>query len=276
MADLTSRLRALGGICQSLPFNYAYHTPLLEPMRDTLLQYYRELPVSTPTKRLFSCSSLTEFPSDPDAIRETATLQWYQGVRFREAIEHLYEREGVRIFVEVGPSSYLTAFIEDTLRKRDFLAVASNDRTRSGIEQLQQMLGRLWSHGFDIDFSPLYRFRSVESFDFNDHGGAKERASRSNKVLDLNMPNMVLPHDLARDLRRQAGLVSTAQVQDPVASKTQEFKTPREPVTFASSDSAVEALIAHERLMQEFLASQQRCIEALLAGSVQSEQAQSS
>jgi hypothetical protein len=35
----------------------------------------------------------------------------------------------------------------------------------------------------------------------------------------------------------------------------------------------VEALMAHERLMQEFLASQQRCIEALLAGRVESDQA---
>jgi acyl transferase domain-containing protein len=275
IADLTRRLRALGGICQSLPFNYAYHTPLLEPMRDTLLQYYRELPVSAPTKCLFSCSSLTEFPSDPEAIREMATLQWYRGVRFRETIEHLYESQGVRVFVEVGPSSYLTAFIEDTLRKRDFLAVASNDRTRSGLEQLQRMLGRLWCQGFDIDFSPLYECRSVEPLDLNDHGGARERPSRSNKVLDLNMPNMILPDDLARELRRQAGLASMAKAQDSVTSGAPQNEAPRGPVA-APSDDAVQALIAHERLMQEFLASQQRCIEALLAVSVQPDQAEGS
>jgi acyl transferase domain-containing protein len=188
IADLARRLRALGGICQLLPFNYAYHTPLVEPMRDTLLRYYQELPLSAPTKRLFSCSSLAEFPSDPDAIRKVAILQWYRGVRFRETIEHLYESEGVRVFVEVGPSSYLTAFIEDTLRKRDFLAVASNDRTRPGLEQLQRMLGRLWCQGFDIDFSPLYRHRSVDPFDLNDGGGIRGRSRRTNKVLDLNMP----------------------------------------------------------------------------------------
>ncbi len=231
IADLARRLRALGGICQLLPFNYAYHTPLLEPMRDTLLQYYQELPVSAPTKRLFSCSSLTEFPSDPDAIREMATLQWYRRVRFREAIEHLYEREGVRVFVEVGPSSYLTAFIEDTLRKREFLAVASNDRTRSGLEQLQRMLGRLWCQGFDIDFSPLYRYRRVEPFDFNDDGGARERPSRTNKVLNLNMPNMILPDDLARELRAKAGLAGKAQNQDAIAPAAPQFEAPRGPVT---------------------------------------------
>jgi acyl transferase domain-containing protein len=254
-----------------LPFNYAYHTPLLEPMRDTLLQYYQELPVSAPTKPLFSCSSLTEFPSDPDAIRQMATLQWYRGVRFREAIEHLYESEGVRVFVEVGPSSYLTAFIEDTLRKRDFLAVASNDRMRPGLEHLQRMLGRLWCQGFDIDFSPLYRHRSVDPFDLNEDGGIRERPSRTNKVLDLNMPNMILPDDLARELRRQAELASAARTK--TRSLPRHLKrSPRRPVA-APPDNAVEALIAHERLMQEFLASQQRCIEALLAGSVQPDQA---
>jgi acyl transferase domain-containing protein len=273
IADLARRLRALGGICQLLPFNYAYHTPLLEPMRDTLLRYYQALPVSAPTKRLFSCSSRAEFPSDPDAIRQVATLQWYREVRFRETIEHLYESEGVRVFVEVGPSSYLTAFIEDTLRKRDFLAVASNDRMRPGLEQLQRMLGRLWCQGFDIDLSPLYRHRSVDPFDLNDDGGIRERSSRTNKVLDLNMPNMILPDDLARELRRQAGLASAARNQDSIASAATRLEVPRRPVTPAPRDSAVEALIAHERLMQEFLASQQRCIEALLAGRVESDQA---
>ena len=231
IADLAGRLRALGGICQLLPFNYAYHTPLLEPMRNTLLRYYQELPVSAPTKRLFSCSSLAEFPSDPDAIRQVATLQWYRRVRFRETIEHLYESEGVRVFVEVGPSSYLTAFIEDTLRKRDFLAVASNDRMRPGLEQLQRMLGRLWCQGFDIDFSPLYRHRRVDPFDLNDDGGIRERSSRTNKVLDLNMPNMILPDDLARELRRKAGLASPARNQDSTTSAAPQFEAPRRPVT---------------------------------------------
>jgi acyl transferase domain-containing protein len=271
--DLARRLRALGGLCQLLPFNYAYHTPLLEPMRDTLLRYYQELPVSAPTKRLFSCSSLTEFPSDPDAIRQMATLQWYRGVRFRETIEHLYEDEGVRIFVEVGPSSYLTAFIEDTLRKRDFLAVASNDRTRPGLEQLQRMLGRLWCQGFDIDFSPLYRYRSVDPFDLNDDGGIRERSSPTNKVLNLNMPNMILPDDLAHELRRKAGLASAARSQDSISPAIPQSEAPRQPV-IAPTDGAVEALMAHERLMQEFLASQQRCIEALLERSVQPDRAE--
>ena len=45
-------------------------------------------------------------------------------------------------------------------------------------------------------------------------------------------------------------------------------------MTAAPRDNAMEALIAHERLMQEFLASQQRCIEALLAVSVQPDQAE--
>ncbi len=270
--ELARTLRTLGGICQLLPFNYAYHTPLLEPMRETLLRYYQELPISAPTKRLFSCSSLSDFPSDPEAIHQTATLQWYRPVRFREAIEHLYENEGVRVFVEVGPSSYLTAFIEDTLRKRAFLAVASNDRIRPGLEQLQRMLGRLWCQGFEIDFSPLYRYRRIEPFDFSDGGGNRARSSRTNKVLNLNMPNMILPDDLARELREKAKFADTGQNQEAITSTLPQYKAPRGSVT-APRDSAAEALIAHEQLMQEFLASQQRCIEALLGGNGEPDQA---
>jgi hypothetical protein len=84
-----------------------------------------------------------------------------------------------------------------------------------------------------------------------------------------------LPDDLARELRRQAGLASMAKAQDSVTSGAPQNEAPRGPVA-APSDDAVQALIAHERLMQEFLASQQRCIEALLAVSVQPDQAEGS
>ena len=45
-------------------------------------------------------------------------------------------------------------------------------------------------------------------------------------MLDLNMPNMILPDDLARELRRQAGLASTAKNQDSITSAAPQFEAP--------------------------------------------------
>jgi acyl transferase domain-containing protein len=63
-------------------------------------------------------------------------------VEFRKTVEAMYAA-GARIFVEVGPGGILTAFVDDILRGRQYLAVASNVLRRSGITQLNHMVGML-------------------------------------------------------------------------------------------------------------------------------------
>ena len=266
--DLASRLKSLGGVCQVLPFNRAYHTPEIELMKDMLLDFYAQLPITTPKHRLISCSSLGEFPTDPAGIRALSASQWYSPVRFRETIERLYDEEGVRFFVEVGPSAHLTAFVEDTLRKREFLAVATNDRSRSGLEHLQRTLAQLWCRGFDLDFGRLYRRR--EPF-ISLSAPSGKPPSKANKPLEVLMPHMHLRDDLVTEVRRKAGLNGNSPSPRPVKAAAKGIAAPaasstpqRAPVPSASQGVAV--LMEHQRLMQEFLASQQRTIEALLDG----------
>ena len=256
---LAERLKALGGLCQLMPFNYAYHTPLLGPMREQLHNFYRLLPLARPKHKIISCASLDAFPADPDGVRELSVSQWGTTIRFRETIERLYEEEGVRFFIEVGPSAHLTGFVEDTLRKREFLAIASNEKTRPGLEQIQRLLAQLWCRGFALDFSPLYRRRVIESFQWETGGAPKKRPSLLDRPLDMSMPVLTLDDETIHKVRRQAGLerrngetVSTVPTRPPSLGS-------------ASSELPKEsALAAHEQLMREFLASQQRSIEALL------------
>lgn len=69
---------------------------------------------------LYSCVTAAPFPAAPEAIHDTAAAQYRQPVRFRESIENLY-RDGVRVFIEAGPESHLSAFVRDTLRGRPHL-----------------------------------------------------------------------------------------------------------------------------------------------------------
>jgi acyl transferase domain-containing protein len=257
ISTLAERLKALGGLCQLMPFNYAYHTPLLGPMREELHNFYRQFPLAAPKRRLISCASLTEFPADPDGVRELSVSQWRTTVRFRETIERLYDEEGVRFFIEVGPSAYLTAFVEDTLRKREFLAVASNERTRPALEQMQRLLGHLWCHGHAMDFSPLYQNRAIESFEWETGVGNRKKPSKLNKPLDVSMPSLRLDEETVREVRQNAGLEKRADT--PVPATRVSNPAP------AFQRTATEAvLVANQALMQEFLASQERSIAALL------------
>ncbi len=256
---LAKRLKALGGLCQLMPFNYAYHTPLLGPMREELHNFYRQLPFAPPKHKLISCASLGAFPADPDGVRELSVSQWGTTIRFRETIERLYDEEGARFFIEVGPSAHLTGFVEDTLRKREFLAVASNERTRLALEQIQRLLAQLWCRGFALDFTPLYRRRAIESFQWETGGAPGKRSSKFNRPLDVSMPVLTLDDETVHEVRRKAGLEKrNGEVASAIPTRAPN------PAPASPQRSGEAALAAHEQLMQEFLASQQRSIEALL------------
>jgi acyl transferase domain-containing protein len=257
ISALSERLKALGGLCQLMPFNYAYHTPLLGPMKEELHNFYRQFPLAAPKQRLMSCASLSEFPADPDGVRELSVSQWSTTVRFREIIERLYDEEGVRFFIEVGPSAYLTAFVEDTLRKREFLAVASNERTRPALEQIQRLLGQLWCHGHAVDFSPLYQNRAIEPFEWETGVDTGKRPSKLNKPLDVSMPALHLDEETLREVRRNAGLEKGADTPGPASRVS-------DPAPVLQRTPTESLLVANEELMREFLASQERSIAALL------------
>lgn len=165
IAAAEEKLRADGALVERLPFSRAYHTPLFEPMSEALLEYFENLDIQAPRIRTYSCVSVGPYPDLPDAIRRLATSQWSRQVRFKECIEALYE-EGVRIFIEVGPRGNLTAFVDDILRKRPYLAIPSNLQKLSGIVQLAHLTGLLSAHHVSFDPTFLYSRRVPHEIDF--------------------------------------------------------------------------------------------------------------
>jgi acyl transferase domain-containing protein/phosphopantetheinyl transferase len=166
-AAIARTLEALAGssaVCQRLPFSRAYHTPWFKSFSDMLRQYLGNLRVARPTIPLYTCVNADRFPDDLEQIREIASSGWSRTVRFRETIQKMHS-DGIRIFVEVGPRANLTSFIDDTLRGKPHLAVASNVQHRSGILQLHHLLGQLTAHGMPLKLDHLYARRAPKSVD---------------------------------------------------------------------------------------------------------------
>jgi acyl transferase domain-containing protein len=149
--DLAAKeIAAGGGVCGNLPFTRAYHTPLFFEWAQTLRACYEELPLQAARIPIFSCLTGSAIPPEPAVIRDNMAGQWTSPVRFRETIEALYAA-GVRTFVEVGPGSKLTAFVEDTLRGRHYLATSTSSTQRGDLLQLQHLLAALHAHGIIVD-----------------------------------------------------------------------------------------------------------------------------
>lgn len=169
-------LREQGALPMRLPFNRAYHTPAFDEFGRALRAYYATLDIAPPAVEMYSCATAGPFPPEPEAIRDLLAAQWSRPVRFQETIAALYER-GVRTFVEVGPRANLTAFVDNILKRRPYLAVASNVHYRPGIVQLEHMLGLLYAHHVPLNPALLYAHRAPQLVDLSAELGASASAA---------------------------------------------------------------------------------------------------
>ncbi len=178
---------------QTLSFDRPYHTPLFKEFAEGLSRFYDQWPVVPPSTPIYSCTTGDLFPDDVTAIRRIAVDHWLMPVRFRQTIEKMHA-DNVRLFVEVGPRGNLTAFVKDILGRRDHLSIALNTTRRSGITQLNHVVGMLVAHGVDARLDYLYSRRDPRklTFDGTENGRTKSNESKGIMTLSLQFPRMKL------------------------------------------------------------------------------------
>jgi acyl transferase domain-containing protein/thioesterase domain-containing protein/phosphopantetheinyl transferase/acyl carrier protein len=149
-----------GGICERMPFDRAFHTPDFKLVSDRMAEKFDESWFGEGETKLYSATKGDYYPSDSKTVHRWCSDLWSEPVMFRGAIERLYE-DGVRFFVEVGASSNLTAFVNDTLMGKDYLAVATNNARKGDLEQVNTMLAQLFVNGRNPRFEGMYEHREV-------------------------------------------------------------------------------------------------------------------
>jgi malonyl CoA-acyl carrier protein transacylase/phosphopantetheinyl transferase (holo-ACP synthase) len=210
--DRAARLLAgEGAVTERLPFARPYHTPLFTSFSDPLRAFFERLDLSTPTVDIYSCATAAPYPDDAREFREVAVEQWIRPVRFRETIEAMYEA-GARVFVEVGPRGNLTGFVENILRGRAAVAVATNTLQRTGLAQLNHAVGLLAAQGVAVRTEYLYSRGTPRRVSIQ-RGDAAERTPSSGSVkLSLRLPRLQLAPGHVRDA------VATQVTTTPVAT----------------------------------------------------------
>ncbi len=275
--DAIDRLmQALSGkaaIAQKLPFGRAYHTPWFEVFSKPLKVHFDRLSIGRARVALYSCVTTERYPEDADQIRQLAAVQWASTVRFRETTETMY-RDGVRIFVEVGPKSNLSGFVDDVLRGKPHIAIPSNVQHRSGILQLHHMLGQLIAHGVNPSLQALYERRDPKPYDV----AVKPKRSM---VLSTGLQPIRLPEGFILPKRVPEKVASNGTVHHgahPAARPVDEPATPRKPVAVAAATTVPSQMAAvtmpaspreavmeeHLRTMQHFLTAQQQFLTTFL------------
>ncbi len=267
---LREQLAAEGAVCAELPFGRPYHTAQFKPVADAYRSYYDKLDFGPGRAQLYSACSTAPFPQDTAAIRELATAQWDHPVRFVETIERLYA-DGVRVFIEIGPSGNLTSFVSDTLRdKQDVVAVASNSRRRSGMAQLHHTLAQVYAAGVTLRPEALYTHRDIADVDL---AAVPRLPTRAKYRLKLQMPGIHVPEAWNKPMpaaeapaskvvrmERATAPPAAAAVAPAMADKPAAIPPAAPAAPAAPADPRLQALQTHFSLMQDFLDSQARVL----------------
>ncbi|MGW2041875.1 beta-ketoacyl synthase N-terminal-like domain-containing protein [Streptomyces virginiae] len=149
VAAVVARLRADGVLGQELPFRSGFHTPMWEPYLGQVRAAFDRLPLGPGALPVWSATTCAPFPSAPQDVRDLVVRHLLEPVRFRELTAALYEEQGVRTFVTLGPGS-LHGFVEDTLRDRPHLSVSTSSPRLGGLAALDRTRAALWTEGHPV------------------------------------------------------------------------------------------------------------------------------
>lgn len=240
ITQAAERFKSLGGLSSYLNFDRPYHTPLFAPVAGAFAQLYAQASLHSPRIPLYSCASAAPFPIQPDAILELAAAQWAAPVRFADTVERMYS-DGARLFLEVGPGGNLTAFVKDILKGRAHLAIAVNDRNRSGWEQLLHALAMLFVQGKPFILKDIYP----------EEGGETFSRVRPEPTLTNTLPYVRLNAEELKEI-----CPGVASLSAPNSFNTG-FPLP----AGRSEDPRQRVVLRHLELMQEFLITQRAMME---------------
>lgn len=146
--------------CESLraPFKTVIHNDAMLSEYDAFYQLYRR-PVHAVKDNItfYSAADYEPMRLDTELVARSAARVSCKQVDFPRLINNTY-RDGARIFIELGPASTCTRWINDTLHHegREHLAVAIDQLKLDDHTALLKMLARLVSHRVPLNLSPLY------------------------------------------------------------------------------------------------------------------------
>ncbi|MEJ7930764.1 beta-ketoacyl synthase N-terminal-like domain-containing protein, partial [Ramlibacter sp. AN1015] len=139
-----------------LPVSTAFHSPLVQAAVEPLAQFLAGIDVRPPTFPVYANTTGQPYPTSAESIRRQLAQQLAAPVRFSEQVENMYAA-GVRVFLEVGPRSPLSGFVEQTIGGRPCV-VASLDRMGTdGVLTLCHALAKLAAAGIAMQPAELWR-----------------------------------------------------------------------------------------------------------------------
>jgi acyl transferase domain-containing protein len=158
VSELEQQLNESDVGCRRLRTSHAFHSGMVEPLREAFIEQFRGVTLRPP-QTLYISNVTGTWITAQDA---TDPLYWFrhlrQPVRFTTGVQELLQQPG-RIFLEIGPGHSLGALV-----KRHFIepgqcpvlsSLPRNSEAQPEMASMLCALGQLWLAGARVDWSSL-------------------------------------------------------------------------------------------------------------------------
>ncbi len=277
--EAVKRFGALGIQAARIPVSCAFHSPMVAHASQPLKEYLSHIRLQSPRLKVFSNLTARPYPESEELIARQLVQHLVSRVDFVGQIEAMYE-EGARIFVEVGPGKVMTGLTHQILGERPHLAVLSNQAGRSGLVQIQHVLGQLIVHGLSLQTEILFAGRSLAEVDlesllqFSEKplppttwmlNGGRAVPLHNYSLIEARRKVPSLQLDLSREMASRNDRNPSREGQElrsPGAREEPPKQRPKTPER--SSDSVRKFLTRHQQLMRRLLETQKRVMLSYL------------
>ena len=155
IAALGKELTGSRTFFRELALDYAFHSRVMDPVRDELLAGLDGLAPQTG-----HCRFVSSVTGDEIAPERLGAAYWWDNIRkpvlFAQAIDAL-AADGFTVFLEIGPHPILDGYLRECLRSNGGgVSLATLRRQDSERDALWLALGRCYVAGTTIDFDRLY------------------------------------------------------------------------------------------------------------------------
>ena len=211
-----------------LPVGAAFHSPLMDKAAQAWKSFLKEVNFKSPLTPVYACSTGKPYPKQNKDIQDLLGDQLRNPVKFIQQIEKMYA-DGIRIFVDAGPSRVCSKLIHEILEGKDF-SVLECDRGFQGDEIsqwrshefLSQVIAQLFAMG-KVAFDPLVFGEMVAE--------APVMAKMSPVTVKLNGANYL------RNETREAPFAAPEHPIPKIENKNQSNDLQKSPISVKSTPS---------------------------------------
>ena len=140
----------------------AFHSPVVAGSCQPFATFLSDIDFSHAAIPVFSNITAEPHEPEPQTVRQALADQISKPVRFVEMIESMYAA-GAHTFIEVGPSSVLTALTGRILSERPHRAIALDRKGNDGVDSLLQALAHMVAAGLPLELDALWReYREIQ------------------------------------------------------------------------------------------------------------------